>query len=348
MRGYSLNNRYFERIEQIKESLKMETKEISVIVPVYNVEKYLQRCIDSILSQTLTDFELLLIDDGSIDASGKICDEYAEKDERVRVFHKKNGGVSSARNMGLDNARGKFITFIDSDDWIDKNHLFSFLVSPADLVFQGYKQIASDSKTIELIKNLNCHKVFSKNEILEVLYELFSMGMVFGPIWNKLFKAQIINENRIRFYEDISFREDEIFTFQYCKFIRSLVSNESITYNYVQYNTSLMHKSYIDPEELIHIFDLSRNVSLNLNPQYDFTIAINKYYTESLIWSGWLMYYKNKLYPRNKRILLLRKIISYVKLYPVKGSKQFIMIDNPYINDALLIIRNIIKFLIKL
>ena len=96
---------------------------ISVIVPVYNTEKYLNRCIDSILAQTFTDFELLLIDDGSTDCSGKICDEYAAKDSRVRVFHKENGGVSSARNMGLDNAQGEWITFVDSDDWVHEDFL---------------------------------------------------------------------------------------------------------------------------------------------------------------------------------------------------------------------------------
>ena len=96
---------------------------ISVIVPVYNVENYLPRCVDSILSQSFTDFELILVDDGSPDNSGKICDEYAEKDNRVRVFHKPNGGVSSARNLGLDNALGEFVTFIDSDDYVGREYL---------------------------------------------------------------------------------------------------------------------------------------------------------------------------------------------------------------------------------
>ena len=96
-----------------------ENPKITVIVPVYNTEKYLRRCVDSILAQTFTDFELLLIDDGSTDGSGAICDEYAKKDSRVRVFHKEIGGVSSARNLGLDKAYGEWISFVDSDDWID-------------------------------------------------------------------------------------------------------------------------------------------------------------------------------------------------------------------------------------
>ena len=98
---------------------------MSVIVPVYNTEQYLHRCIDSILTQTYTDFELLLIDDGSKDKSGDICDEYALKDSRIRVFHKENGGVSSARNLGLDNAAGEWITFVDSDDWIIESYLMN-------------------------------------------------------------------------------------------------------------------------------------------------------------------------------------------------------------------------------
>ena len=92
---------------------------ISVNIPVYNTEKYLHRCIDSVLAQTYQDLELLLIDDGSKDSSGAICDEYAAQDARVKVFHKENGGVSSARNVGLDHAQGEWITFVDSDDYIE-------------------------------------------------------------------------------------------------------------------------------------------------------------------------------------------------------------------------------------
>ena len=96
---------------------------ISVIVPVYNVERYLPRCIESILKQTYTNFELILVDDGTPDRSGIICDRYAEKDSRIRVIHKENGGVSTARNAGIDAAKGEWITFVDSDDWVSVKYL---------------------------------------------------------------------------------------------------------------------------------------------------------------------------------------------------------------------------------
>lgn len=105
----------------------MNNPKISVIVPVYNVEKYLRRCIDSILAQTFSDFELLLIDDGSKDRSGDICDEYALKDQRIKVFHNSNQGASAARNFGLSKAKGEYVSFIDSDDWMESTYYEDFL-----------------------------------------------------------------------------------------------------------------------------------------------------------------------------------------------------------------------------
>lgn len=119
----------------------MNNPKVSVIVPVYNVEKLLQRCIDSILAQTFTDFELLLIDDGSKDKSGEICDEYAAKDSRIRVFHKQNGGVSTARNIGIDKAQGEWIYFVDSDDIVLPSALGTFcslIYSDSELVMAGF------------------------------------------------------------------------------------------------------------------------------------------------------------------------------------------------------------------
>lgn len=114
----------------------------SIIVPVYNAESTLQRCVDSILAQTFEDFELILINDGSKDQSGDICDEYAAKDSRVKTVHKTNGGVSSARNAGLRIAQGEYIAFIDSDDYIDNDYLLGFKHYDADLIISGAKLIS--------------------------------------------------------------------------------------------------------------------------------------------------------------------------------------------------------------
>ena len=123
---------------------------ISVIVPVYNVENYLDKCIESIVNQTYKNLEIILVDDGSLDSSSKICDEWAVKDNRIKVIHKTNGGVSSARNEGLKNANGDFIAFVDSDDWLELN-MYEKLISKqketnTDIVFSGYNMII-DGKT---------------------------------------------------------------------------------------------------------------------------------------------------------------------------------------------------------
>ena len=186
------------------------TPKISVIVPVYNTEKYLHRCIDSILSQTFTDFELLLINDGSKDSSGAICDEYAAKDNRVRVFHKENGGVSSARNLGLDNAQGEWIAFVDSDDYMFPDMLERMLsaleLKKSDIVICGttetgggyWKPIADRDYSIEELKT----------DFVYILHtELLS------PVWCKIYSRDKIGD--IRFKNDVSFGEDLMFNLQY-------------------------------------------------------------------------------------------------------------------------------------
>ena len=120
----------------------MKYKLVSIIVPVYNVEQYLRRCIESILSQTYHNFELILVDDGSTDSSGAICDEYALADERIHVIHKPNGGVSSARNAGIDTAKGEYILFVDSDDRVEPQHISNMIPSAdEDLVRAGFKRM---------------------------------------------------------------------------------------------------------------------------------------------------------------------------------------------------------------
>ena len=157
----------------------METSpKISIIVPVYKVEKYLCRCLDSIVAQTFTDWECILIDDGSPDNSGKICDEYAEKDGRFRVIHQENAGVSAARNAGLDAARGEWIGFVDSDDWVESN-MYEYLYNNAletksDVVICGFvgqhkKRIKKICGTEEATKLLFDRKGFGGYSFLRLV-----------------------------------------------------------------------------------------------------------------------------------------------------------------------------------
>lgn len=209
----------------------------SIIVPVYNVEKYLNRCIDSILSQTFEDFEVLLIDDGSNDKSGAICDEYAKSDNRVRVFHKENGGVSSARNVGLDNACGEWALFVDSDDNVNRYYLSKFH-QDSDMEIQGAVTInsASDIKEGELKYN---------DAVLEIrcAEDAILRDLNTAP-WAKCFRKSIIDTNNIRFDEDLSYGEDSIFIYEYLCFCSTIRYNSSVGYKYYIFDTGLGHKRH--------------------------------------------------------------------------------------------------------
>lgn len=194
----------------------MNTPKISIIVPIYKAEKYLCKCIDSILAQTFTDFELLLIDDGSPDNSGKICDEYAEEDSRIRVFHKENGGVSSARNMGLDNARGEWIYFSDADDVIKTDGLQLLLDGVKDgvkFVMAGY-EIYDETETLIYGCKKSTDRIVTSYDCLLYMFKPIDYPY-HGYLWCKLFYARIIKKRLLRFDEKISFNEDRLFIVQY-------------------------------------------------------------------------------------------------------------------------------------
>lgn len=192
------------------------TPQISVIVPVYNVEKYLPRCIDSILSQTFTDFELLLIDDGSPDNSGKICDEYAIKDSRVKVIHKQNGGVSSARNVGIENATGEWVFFSDADDILVPNAFYiltSRINSEVAYVMAGYKRCDENHNIEYEVKTREEHIISSSDAVTQMFRPTDYVYQ--GYLWNKLFKLSVIKENNLKFAVDIYFNEDRLFNILY-------------------------------------------------------------------------------------------------------------------------------------
>lgn len=178
----------------------------SVILPIYNVEKYLRECVDSILGQTYTDFELILVDDGSKDLSGNICDEYAEKDSRVKVIHKENGGQSSARNSGFDNASGKYIVFIDSDDFLTSDSFLFDLHSriakcECDIVLYKHSKFYDSNGQMD---ECNYSLDIKYENTDELLFELVKKDAYFGMAWTKAFRRNLAFENKVRFDTSLS------------------------------------------------------------------------------------------------------------------------------------------------
>ena len=209
----------------------IDRPKITVIIPVYNAESTLRRCLDSILIQTFTDFECILIDDGSKDRSGEICDEYARKDSRIKVFHKENGGVSSARNVGLDNARGEWVTFVDSDDWTGER-LLSNLISHTnnnpnvELVISFSEYIFTNVR-----REANYKERMVDNANFQILFSEYDMSWHTGP-WAKLYSKQVIDSKNLRFNENMNIGEDAVFFYSYLSQIDGLYVSSDTDYKY--------------------------------------------------------------------------------------------------------------------
>lgn len=212
---------------------------ISVIVPVYKVEKYLSRCIKSILEQTFVNFELLLIDDGSPDFCGQICEDWARKDVRISVIHQKNAGLSAARNTGIDNAKGKYIVFIDSDDYVSSNYLLHFITAlPVNenkaglgFVIQGYNKCMENgdiTKTVSFVPH-----IYSSADILTLFSERTILDM--GSAWAKMYELDFLNKNNIRFNTTFRFAEDVLFMFECMKDCDYVSVGSAADYNYINY-----------------------------------------------------------------------------------------------------------------
>lgn len=210
-----------------------ETPIISCIVPVYNVEKYLRRCVDSILNQTFSDFELILVDDGSPDNSPTICDEYAKKDSRVRVIHKVNGGSAYARRIGTENARGNFLYFCDGDDWLENDLLESFynttISTNADIIgCDLVKEYGNYSKVV--------HIPLPENP-LDALIGVIQ-GAIPGWLPVKFFKASLFNNQDCRWIDGINVCEDFLITVKLFYYAKKISYIPEVLYHYECSNTS--------------------------------------------------------------------------------------------------------------
>lgn len=254
---------------------------ISIITPVYNTSKYLKRCVDSILGQSYDNIEVLLIDDGSTDDSGIICDNFARADGRVRVFHVNNGGPSRARNIGLSNMTGDYVLFVDSDDWVDEQFVSHYLCDN----YEDYDAVFGmwDIQTKDGIHNpSNLDKPYIGSDFTQGVIEL-SGSFAFELNCNKMLKTSIIQDHHIRFREGIHSNEDDIFTYDYAKYIKKFIVLPEAHY----------HEVYID--------EFDRHLSARILP-VDVIYNTNKMSVESALKISdsplWVEYQNERLFYR--------------------------------------------------
>ena len=232
----------------------MNTPKISVIVPVYNVEKYLPRCIESILSQTFSDFELLLIDDGSTDTSGNICDAYAKTDSRIKVYHTENRGVSAARNLGIQEASADWICFVDSDDWVEEDYLKAFFyektIKDRSIVCQRICVKTSNvtKKDLILFSYDDIKRTISSSENLILCSEFLEKDVY---VFAKLFRKDVLITHHVFFPENISICEDVVFLHSYLLYIEDVFLCSSAHYHHIERSFMSLSKKFHPSEEWV-------------------------------------------------------------------------------------------------
>lgn len=285
---------------------------ISVIVPVYNAEKTLNQCVDSILSQKYKDFELLLINDGSKDRSGEICNEYALKDNRVRVFHQENKGVSAARNVGLDNILGEFATFCDSDDWVEDTWLSDYIdnYNGEDVLFQNARWWKDGG--IMLDRKISLDLELSTYERIKHLYLYNTLFYIWSAIW----KSSIIKEYNLKF-ENVKLWEDRIWTCSFCtniKNINIIPINKQTKYNYNYRFPFEREYEIINKEKfktIIMNLDSIEDLCHSFHKESDFPF-FSKIITSVLLQNLFLAY-RNKILDKEERQIILKTLINEKK-----------------------------------
>lgn len=235
----------------------------SIIVPVYNSSLYLEKCIDSIITQTVSDFEIILVDDGSTDGSARICDTYSETDNRVRTFHLQNGGVSRARNHGINMASGKYVTFVDSDDYLESDALEAYLNAflsdeSIDAVKAGY----FDETDRKEYNRISCGKDYLFSDKSD-LFNLLERNLYYSFVWNLCIRRSAIGS--VSFNESINWLEDHIFSYE-CYFnCRKIKVLSKPLYHYVTHTGTVNLSNVRNPEVVFNSMNLELEWKLKLN-----------------------------------------------------------------------------------
>ena len=250
---------------------------VSFIVPIYKAERYIHKCIDSLLAQTYTDIEVILVDDGSPDNCGVICDDYAARDKRVKVIHQQNGGVSAARNRGLSYAAGEYVAFVDADDLVTKDYIEELFDNNADLVIGGYKDTGNHTFALS-------EEQYVGKEALIEFYSTHFHRLYSTVPWGKLYKWSIIQENKLSFDTRIRLGEDLVFNLrylQYCSEIRLVNATNYLytTYSCTEerYNLRIEEIRYTLEQMKEHVSVLSEKWNINLSCKDSSAIVLATY-----------------------------------------------------------------------
>lgn len=267
----------------------VEAPFFSIVLSIYNVEKYLERCINSVLEQSFQDFELILVDDGSLDSSGKICDLYSKKDKRIKVIHKKNEGLGYARNTGLENAKGQYIFFFDSDDYILqallKDVYEEIMLNNSQAIFYGFDRVdKNEKKVFSMIPTPEKNYYCDKNEIMNDLLANFITknpytGKRFNiriSAWNCCLNLNFLRKNSLKFVSEREFISEDIYfyidMFRYLNYVSILnksyycycQNTGSLTFSYREDRFDRIKKFYIDIQELANKYGYDGQVQLRL------------------------------------------------------------------------------------
>lgn len=300
---------------------------ISIIVPVYNIEQYLSKCIGSILNQTFDDFELILVNDGSKDNSREICNNYAKVDKRIKVFHKENGGVSSARNLGLDMATGKYVGFVDGDDIIHKEMYFilysNIIRHNSEIAVCEEKEIedVTEKYDVSYVENFEI-EVLDNRSALENLYKIKN---IFAHPVNKIYDGKIFNDIR---YPEGKIYEDQFVAPQILHKASRIVYVKSKLYFYIQREGSIVNSKF-SPEKFDKVYALECNHKFfaQINECKLMNIAQKKY-VDTLIWSDYIA--RKELVGIEKELDKLKKSLSEnmksIFKNPLISKKQKIML----------------------
>ena len=292
---------------------------VSIIVPVYNAQNSLERCLMSIIRQRYPQWELILVDDGSQDDSLAICKRYSDKDSRIRVFHTENCGVSSARNTGMENAHGEYISFVDSDDMIHTDFLSECLSNKEDLIVTNYKKPWNKSDHFSPWHSSSelgyAHLAYRNGSKIDSLHykedhpELIFQQRGVRTVWGKVFVRKIIEEHHIRFDTNIRYGEDTIFVLQYCLHIKTIAYVFQHLYEYEKppYYAFFKYKTTLD--EYLNILSILQDLTLRLRAKsYNVDVlyaknvnAICGSYIVSLYCAGCYSYKERKYYVQKLR-----------------------------------------------